>query len=135
MVATTPKTNSVRAAIRTEMVKKIRSTMVSCRQMTVQGLELYRIIGPIVLYGDNVQTSPQVVAIAKLDNLINTEEWTPFEINFNYYEEIDEQLLENYGYNFTIVCSSSERGAYFEGAIGSTLMVDKFRIICSKTEE
>lgn len=90
---------------------------------------------PIVLYGDNVQTSPQVVAIAKLDNLINTEEWTPFEINFNYYEEIDEQLLENYGYNFTIVCSSSERGAYFEGAIGSTLMVDKFRIICSKTEE
>lgn len=90
---------------------------------------------PIVLYGDNAQTSPQVVAIAKLADLINTDEWTPFEIDYSYYEEIDEQLLENYGYNYMIVCSSSVRGAYFEGAIGSTLLIDKLRIICSKTEE
>mgnify|MGYP002292298163 FL=1 len=90
---------------------------------------------PVVLYGDNVQTSPQVVAIAKLSSITDTEDWTEFSIDYTYYEDIDEELLENYGYSFTLVFSSSEMGAYFEGAIGSTLMVDKVGVICSTTEE
>ena len=90
---------------------------------------------PVVLYGDNVQTSPQVVAMAKLSSITDTEDWTEFSIDYTYYEDIDKELLENYGYSFTLVFSSSERGAYFEGATGSTLMVDKVRVICSTIEE
>ena len=36
----------------------------------------------VVLYGNNVQTSEQVVALARLDNIDNTPEWTPFTLNF-----------------------------------------------------
>lgn len=90
---------------------------------------------PVVLYGDNVQTSPQVVAIAKFPSITDTEDWTNFSVDFTYYEDIDEELLANYGYSFTVVFSSSEMGAYFEGAVGSTLYIDNVRVVCSTTEE
>lgn len=38
----------------------------------------------VVLHGDDVQTSPQIVAIAILPNIGKTEEWTYFNIPFNY---------------------------------------------------
>ncbi|MDO4159032.1 MAG: PCMD domain-containing protein [Prevotellaceae bacterium] len=84
---------------------------------------------PIVLYGDNVKTSEQIVALADLGNTETTSEWTYFSINFDYSSEIDSELLANYGYNLAIVCTSSNDGASFQGAIGSTLTVDKLRII------
>ena len=84
----------------------------------------------VVLYGDNVQTSPQVVALARLDNIDNTPEWTPFTLNFIYRKDIDAQKLKNGGYSIAIVCSSSTNGAEFMGAVGSTLWVDKFKITC-----
>lgn len=88
----------------------------------------------VTLYGDNVQTSEYVVAVAKMETLPATDVWTPFECTFNYRSDVDADLLAAYGYNFTVVCSSSVGGATFEGAIGSTLCVDKFRIICEKAE-
>lgn len=84
----------------------------------------------VVLYGDNVQTSPQVVALARLDNIDETPAWTPFTLNFIYRKEVDQQKLKTGGYSLAIVCSSSTNGAEFMGAVGSTLWVDKFKVTC-----
>lgn len=89
---------------------------------------------PIVLYGDNVKTSPQIVALAEVSEVKTTDEWTEFETTFNYRENIDPDLLKEYGYNLAIVFSSSEEGASFCGAIGSTLCIDEVRIICPNNE-
>lgn len=90
---------------------------------------------PIVLYGDNVRTSPQIVAFADIKNVEETDQWTEFETVFDYYQDIDLKTLEDRGYSLAIVFSSSEDGASFRGAIGSTLCIDQVRIICAKTEE
>lgn len=89
---------------------------------------------PTVLYGDNVLTSPQIVAIARVGKVEETDRWTEFEVSFNYNQEPDGQLLANYGYNLAVVFTSSIEGASFEGAIGSTLYIDKVRVICESTE-
>lgn len=88
----------------------------------------------VMLLGHDVQTNPNIVALAKMPRVDNTSQWTPFEIEFNYTEDIDTQLLENFGYNLTIVFASSVKGDLFEGAIDSELCIDKVRLICSKQE-
>ena len=89
---------------------------------------------PVRLMGDNVLTSPLVVGIAKVKQLPATNEWTPFDVEFEYDSDIDMQLLANKGYNLAVVFSSSADGAIFEGAIGSCLLIDKVRLYC-QTEE
>ena len=89
---------------------------------------------PVVLYGDNVLTSPLIVSKARVNYLKPTNEWTFFEENFVQLGEIDEELLSNRGYNLAVVFSSSINGANFEGAIGSTLYIDKVRVICTHDE-
>lgn len=84
----------------------------------------------IVLYGDNVQTSEQVVALARLNDIDNTSEWTSFSIPFEYKKDVDMDKLLSGGYSLAIVCSSSYEGALFNGAVGSTLYIDKFTIVC-----
>lgn len=96
----------------------------------------------IVLYGDNVQSSKQIVALALVgethdDNgkvaIGNTPEWHHFSVDFDYqsYEKtIDPDKLKNRGYSLAIVCSSSSDGANFLGAVGSTLWIDSFKLIC-----
>lgn len=80
------------------------------------------------LYGDSVKTSSQIIALANLDITQETDEWTFFELDFNYTDDLDADLLETYGYSLTIVCTSSNKGASFMGAIGSTLCVDELKI-------
>ncbi len=87
---------------------------------------------PVTLYGDNVKTSEQIVAIAELEYVAPKNEWTPFEMEFEYSADIDMELLENRGYNLTLVFSSSKKGDLFCGAIGSTLCIDKVRVISTK---
>lgn len=96
----------------------------------------------VVLYGDNVQSSKQIVALALVgethdDNgkvaIGNTPEWHHFSVDFDYQsygKTIDPVKLKNGGYSLTIVCSSSSGGANFLGAVGSTLWVDSFKLIC-----
>lgn len=96
----------------------------------------------IVLYGDNVQTSSQIVALALVgdthdDNgkvaIGDATQWTHFSVPFDYSsygKTIDPVKLRNGGYSLAIVCSSSTNGADFMGAVGSTLWVDSFKIIC-----
>lgn len=87
---------------------------------------------PVTLYGDDVLTNKHILAIAKVAEVKTTDQWTPFEVVFNYTQQPDERILANRGYNLTVVFSSSERGAQFEGAIGSELSIDEVRIICAK---
>lgn len=88
----------------------------------------------MVLFGDNVLSSDLIVAIANLGYVTPTTTWTPWDVKFEYREEIDEQLLANRGYNLAIVFSSSGAGGSFIGAIGSRLCVDKVRLICTREE-
>ncbi len=88
----------------------------------------------MVLYGDNVLSSDLIVAVANLGYVTPTTTWTPWNVKFEYREEIDEQLLANRGYNLAIVFSSSGAGGSFIGAIGSRLCVDKVRLICTREE-
>lgn len=88
----------------------------------------------VVLYGDNVLSSPQIVAVAELDYVEPTTQWREWNVKFVYREEVDEQLLANRGYSLAIVFSSSSAGGSFTGAIGSRLCVDKVRLICTTQE-
>ena len=93
----------------------------------------------VLLYGDNVQTNKQIVALALVgethdDNgkvaIGNTPEWHHFSVDFEYKKAIDPIKLKNGGYSLTIVSSSSSDGANFLGAVGSTLWIDSFKLIC-----
>ena len=89
---------------------------------------------PVMLLGDDVQTNPNIVAIAKMTKVSDTSQWTPFEIEFQYSKEIDQEALDQFGYSLTIVFASSVKGDLFEGAIDSELCIDKVRLICNKEE-
>lgn len=89
---------------------------------------------PVVLNGDNVQKSPLIVAKAIAANIVPTDKWTEFTVDFSYLEDFDLDLLENRGYNLAVVFSSSDEGAFFQGAIGSTLCIDNVKIICETVE-
>lgn len=90
---------------------------------------------PVVLYGDNIQTSEHIVAKAIVPELKPTDEWTRFEIEYDYGgNDIDQKTLDTFGYSLTVVFSSSKDGDYFRGAVGSTLYIDKVEIICETTK-
>ena len=82
----------------------------------------------IMLHGDDVLSSPYIVRKARVASLPPTAEWQRFEMTFQGSGPIDYELLANRGYNLALVFSSSKTGDLFEGALGSTLYVDKVEI-------
>ena len=88
----------------------------------------------VMLFGDDVQTNPNIVALAKVADIHPTTVWTQFEAEFVYNREIDPLLLSNKGYSLTVVFSSSVDGDRFEGAVGSQMLVDKARVICTREQ-
>jgi hypothetical protein len=82
----------------------------------------------IMLHGDDVLSSPYIVRKAQVASLPPTGEWQRFEMTFQGSGPIDYELLANRGYNLALVFSSSKTGDLFEGALGSTLYVDKVEI-------
>ena len=86
------------------------------------------------LHGDDVKTSPQIVAIADMGTVPPTAEWTAFRLDFDYRQAIDYDLLTNRSYSLAIVFSSSNEGDQFEGAVGSQLCIDQVRVVCHKAE-
>lgn len=82
----------------------------------------------IMLHGDDVLSSPYIVRKAQVASLPPTGEWQRFEMTFQGSDPIDYELLANRGYNLAMVFSSSKTGDLFEGALGSTLYVDKVEI-------
>ena len=89
---------------------------------------------PVVLDGGNVLTSKYIVSKAQVKSLPATDEWKPFEMFFEDVAPVDQQILDNYGYNLALVFSSSKRGAEFCGAIGSTLYIDEVELSFKETE-
>ncbi len=88
----------------------------------------------VVLHGEDTKTNRNIMAIAQMPYVKPTDEWTAFEITFDYTSEIDLDTLESRGYNLAVVFSSSVDGNHFQGAIGSQLCIDKVRIVCEKEE-
>lgn len=88
-----------------------------------------------VLHGDDVKTSSQIIAIAQVPDVTDTDDWTQFTVNFEYSGSIDRNLLANGGYNLAVVFTSSIEGASFRGAIGSTLYIDEVKVICAEQTE
>ena len=85
----------------------------------------------VSLDGSNVTSSERIVLIAEIENPGEPDQWTEFTIPFKSMngKEFDYQRLVNNGYAITVVASSSKGGAFFEGAVGSTLYVDELSII------
>jgi len=89
----------------------------------------------IMLYGNDILSSSNIVALARMPYVAPTDGWTAWDVEFAYREQFDWELLENMGYSLAVVFSSSARGAVFEGAVGSCLCIDKVRIICTHEQQ
>ena len=83
------------------------------------------------LDGTNAFTSPNLVSIARIDDAKETDEWTYFKLPFNMLagKYIDKEKLTAGKYNVAIVFTSSLEGDHFNGAIGSTLLIDEVELI------
>ena len=80
---------------------------------------------------EKLKANPQVYKFARVASLPPTDEWARFEMFFEG-KDADNELVKNLGFNLALVFSSSKRGAYFEGAVGSTLFVDEVEISFEK---
>lgn len=90
-----------------------------------------------MLNGSNNLTSDKIVLLARIDEETSykeTDTWTEFNLTFEQKngKSIDPVKLKDGKYKLSIVLSSSERGAYFKGAVGSTLYVDELELICEE---
>lgn len=75
---------------------------------------------------------PNMVALALMENPHETDKWEHFDIPFDYArygKKIDEAKLANGGYKISLIFASSKDGAVFEGAPGSTLLIDEVELI------
>lgn len=90
--------------------------------------------GKTVLDGYNILTSSSIVAIARLENGSSTSAtkdnngFTRFSVPFKFIKTYNEQDAYSFKYNIALVFSSSRNGAYFQGAVGSLLVVDDVKI-------
>lgn len=85
--------------------------------------------------GDSLLTSSKIVAVAIPDateEISETNKMTKFSYNFTYRDEID---YNKYDYKLGIILASSERGDYYEGALGSMLIIDNIQVVCEKYKE
>lgn len=73
----------------------------------------------------NDPRNEQIVAVAQLQDGTAKADWTSFEIPFTYKRDYDPAKK----YRFAIICSSSSDGDNFNGAPGSTLIVDDFEVV------
>lgn len=85
----------------------------------------------VPLNGDDVLSSSRIVMMARIADPGEPQEWKHFAEPFRLMpgKEFDEELLRKDGYAIAVVATSSRQGAYFEGAIGSTLYVDELRVV------
>lgn len=103
----------------------------------------------VMLDGNDVLTNKHIVGMARLphhtyldENGIRrdlvgndpihglTNEWQKVELDVEYFEEIDPEVLENNGYSLVVGFACSWQGAYFRGSIGNKLYIDDVNVIC-----
>lgn len=89
---------------------------------------LYEPIGGKILDGSIQFDDPCIIAIARIKDAKATSDYTYKSIPFEYRKELDPAKLLTGKYYTTIVFSSSREGAFFRGAIGSTLIIDEAKI-------
>lgn len=85
------------------------------------------------LNGYTIKDSPNIVARAEMtDGGGDTEGegYVNFDLEFNYTQSIDADILARGGYNLAIIFSASRNGDTYDGAVGSVLIVDNVKIIC-----
>lgn len=85
--------------------------------------DLFPLDGPI---------NPNIALLARIPDLKETDEWTPFDLPFepqNGLTVTDADLAAG-KYKLAVAFSSSIKGAYFIGAVGSTLWIDEVNIVC-----
>ena len=86
----------------------------------------------IVLTGDYkdkeayIGTSSRVVMRAALENGGEVKDWTEFTASFNLLK--DKTYDPSKKYYLAVVCASSAEGDYYQGAPGSTLIVDNLKV-------
>ena len=92
-----------------------------------------------MLDGSNSLTSDKLVSVARLpqEEIVESDTWTAFELPFvlKAGKSIDNQKLKDGKYKLSIVLSSSVDGAYFKGAVGSTLYVDELELISTEDKK
>lgn len=91
---------------------------------------------------DNIQTidghiarnnyeHDNMVALAVINDPHETDQWERFSIDFDYKrygKSIDDEKLKAGKYNISIIFASSKDGDIFEGAPGSTLLIDNVEL-------
>lgn len=86
------------------------------------------------LDGDNSLTDASIVLKARIkpEDIKESEEWEFFDLPFEPQNNkaVNSKDLAEGKYKLAIVFSSSVDGAYFKGAVGSTLWIDEVEIIC-----
>lgn len=84
------------------------------------------------LDGTNIlaEDNTNIISIARISDAKETEEWTSFNLPFVFRKgkTVDPVKLAEGKYNLAIVFSSSIRGDHFEGAPGSTLLIDEIEL-------
>ena len=99
----------------------------------------------VQLDGADVKTNAHIIALAELKTEdfvvgekgadINALPWQTFDVEFQYVGGLDEETLKTditgMNYSMTMVFSSSMGGDQFQGAVGSTLMVDNVLLECA----
>lgn len=86
-----------------------------------------------MLNGDNSLNSDKLVSLARIkaSDIVEKDKWEEFNLSFEPVngKTIDDQKLKQGKYKLSIVLSSSVDGAYFKGAVGSTLYIDELELI------
>lgn len=79
------------------------------------------------LNGDNVLSSDRIVLMARIADPGEPADWLHFSVPFELQngKQWDDDRMNRNGYAITVVATSSRQGAYFEGAVGSTLWIDE----------
>ena len=82
------------------------------------------------LYGDNVLTSPNLVAVALVDRPEETDVYKKFDVEFEYRKPYDPQKSKEFKYKLAVVFTPSRDGGRFRGAVGSALWIDDVEVVC-----
>ena len=90
-----------------------------------------------MLTGVDILDSKKIVARAWVPRVTGTpaNEFVYFNVPFEYPYGEDYIDFENKKYYFTVVFSSSFRGDYYEGKVGSTLVVDNVKVLADELSE
>lgn len=98
----------------------------------------------VTLDGSDVLSSDRIVYLARIDAPVEfagsmddlaASEWVQFSEEFKPFGSREMDLAHPENYSIAVVMTSSRQGAYFKGAVGSTLYVDELKVVYEKVEE